>query len=471
MSRADWSDRELHFVGIGGSGMSGLALIARALGASVTGSDRSESRYMPQLRAAGIEPVIGQRAGNVPDGAEVVYSTAVPADNPERLRAREPGAGGELHRSQLLAQIAACKRCVAVAGTHGKTTTSGMLVSILRGCGMDPAYVVGAELVQTARSAEWGDGEWIVVEADESDRSLLQLSPEIVVLTNAELDHHATYGSLAEVEDVFRRFLTGVRVAAIWDRPRLTALGTGAEAVFPYDAIEPRPSASGVSFRWRVPGTAQRAGAVTGRGAAEPAAAAPEELPVTLNVNGVHNAINAAGALSAATFAGAEPQRAAAALQSFAGARGRLEHLGETPNGARVYYDYAHHPTEVAATLAAARTLGAARLLVVFQPHLFSRTLALAAEFGRALATADLCGVLDIYPAREHGEDFPGITGRVVEAAAVAAGAGEVAWVPTLVDAQRWLQSVLEPGDVCVVMGAGNIDALGRALVDGTTLS
>lgn len=469
MSRADWTGRKLHFVGIGGSGMSGLALSARALGASVSGSDRAESRYMPQLREAGIEPLIGQRAENVPAGAEVVYSTAVPADNPERVRARGPEGAGELHRSQLLAQIAACKRCLAVAGTHGKTTTTGMLVSILRGCGLDPAYVVGAELVQTGRSAEWGEGQWIVVEADESDRSLLQLSPEIVVLTNAELDHHSTYGSLAEVEDVFRRFLTGVRAAVVWDRPQLTALAAGADAVFAYDAVDPQPATDGVGFRWRVPETDDATGGDHAAGGGQNEAA--RELPVTLGVNGVHNAINAAGALTAAVLAGAEPQRAASALQSFAGARGRLEHLGEAPGGARVYYDYAHHPTEVAATLAAARTLGASRLVVVFQPHLFSRTRALASDLGAALATADVCGVLDIYPARERAEDFPGVTGRLVESAAIAVGAGEVAWVPALADAQRWLQTVLEPGDVCLVMGAGSIDTLGRALVDGTTLS
>jgi UDP-N-acetylmuramate--alanine ligase len=469
MSGADWTGRKLHFVGIGGSGMSGLALSARALGASVSGSDRSESRYMPQLRAAGIEPLIGHRAGNVPAGAEVVYSTAVPADNPERLRARGPEGAGELHRSQLLAQIAACKRCLAVAGTHGKTTTTGMLVSILRGCGLDPAYVVGAELVQTGRSAEWGDGEWIVVEADESDRSLLQLSPEIVVLTNAELDHHSTYGSLAEVEAVFRRFITGARAAVVWDRPQLTALAAGADAVFAYDAVDPQPAPDGVSFRWRVPEAA--AAAAGGEAGADAQDRAVRELPVTLGVNGVHNAINAAGALTAAALAGAEPERAATALRSFAGARGRLEHLGETPGGARVYYDYAHHPTEVAATLAAARTLGASRLVVVFQPHLFSRTRALASDIGKALAAADLCGVLDIYPARERAADFPGVTGRLVVSAAAAAGAGEAAWVPTLVDAQRWLGTVLAPDDVCVVMGAGNIDTLGRALIDGVTLS
>src|SRR6185437_553809 len=185
-----WAGRRLHFVGIGGAGMSGLALISAALGAEVSGSDRAPSSYTERLVEHGIQPVFGHAAVNVPAGAEVVYSTAVPPDNPERL-----AAGTELHRADLLAQIASLRRCLAVTGTHGKTTTSAMVVQALQGAGLDPAYVVGGELRSTHSNAGWGAGEWIVVEADESDRSLLKLQPEIAVLTNAELDHHSTYRS------------------------------------------------------------------------------------------------------------------------------------------------------------------------------------------------------------------------------------------------------------------------------------
>src|SRR5579859_4315789 len=178
----DWSSRRLHFVGIGGAGMSALAIVARGLGAQVTGSDRAESAYTPLLREHGIEPVLGHAARNVPAGAEVVYSTAVPPENPERAAA----AGRELHRAQLLAQIAALRFCIAVTGTHGKTTTAAMVVHCLRGAGLDPSYVLGGELRSTSSGAGWGSGEWIVIEADESDRSLLELHPEIAVLTNAE---------------------------------------------------------------------------------------------------------------------------------------------------------------------------------------------------------------------------------------------------------------------------------------------
>jgi UDP-N-acetylmuramate--alanine ligase len=433
---ADWSERRLHFVGIGGAGMSGLALVAKALGADVTGSDRAESSYMAPLREAGIEPVIGHAVANVPAGAEVVYSTAVPADNPERVAA----AGRELHRADLLAQIASLWRCVAITGTHGKTTTSAMIVHALRACGLDPAYVVGGELRGTGANAGWGGGEWIVVEADESDRSLLRLSPEIAVLTNAELDHHATYASRLDLEDTLRTFMAraGDR-AVVWDRPQLRALCPDGAAA--YDAPEPMLGPAGSRFDWR-------------------------GIEVALTVPGAHNAVNAAGALTAAVLAGADPERAAASLRDFRGARRRFEHVGETAAGASVYDDYAHHPTEVATAIAAARTLDPARVVAVFQPHLYSRTRALARGFGTALATADVVAVLGVYPARERREDFPGVDGHLVASLAARAGRGRpVAWLPTFGDAQVFLEATLRDGDLCLMMGAGNIDALARRLV------
>jgi len=432
----DWSARRLHFVGIGGAGMSGLAIIARELGAAVTGSDRSESSYTGRLREHGIEPVLGHSAENVPPGAEVVYSTAVPPDNPERVA----GVGRELHRSELLAQIASLRRCLAVTGTHGKTTTAAMIVHILREGGLDPAYVVGGELGDTGVNAGWGHGEWIVVEADESDRSLLKLSPEIAVLTNAELDHHSTYSSRLDLEDTLREFVGRASLGAVvWDRPGLLALSPpGALA---YDAADTAMSPRGSRFHWR-------------------------GLEVVLAVPGAHNAVNAAGALTASALAGAEPERAAAALTSFRGARRRFELLGTTAAGVPVYDDYAHHPTEVAATIAAARTLAPARLVAVFQPHLYSRTRALAREFGRALAGADIAVVLAVYPARERAEDFPGVDGHLIAAAtADAAGGRVVAWMPSFDDARRYLSATLREGEVCLAMGAGDIDALSRSLV------
>lgn len=418
--------------------MSGLALIAHKLGASVSGSDQSTSAYMEPLRELGIEPIIGHAAANVPPGAEVVYSSAVTPENPERA-----GAEVLLHRSQLLAQIASLKRCIAVGGTHGKTTTSGMITHVLRGCGLDPAYVVGGTLRDTGLNADWGEGEWIVVEADESDRSLLNYSSEIAVLTNAELDHHSTYSSRLDLDETFARFTAAATTAVVWDRPELLRIAAGAARVVPYDATELEPTTQGTRFGWQ------------GR-------------RVALSVLGAHNAVDAAGALTTAALAGAEPDQAVAAIASFHGARRRQELLGATYDGVPIYDEYAHHPTEVVAAIAGAREFAPRRLVAVFQPHLYSRTRALARDFGAALATADLCAVIDVYPARERAEDFPGVGGRLIAAAAADAGSGRtVAWMPTLGDAHQWLEATLRPGDLCLVMGAGNIDSLGRALAVG----
>jgi UDP-N-acetylmuramate--alanine ligase len=394
--------------------MSGLAVVAHALGASVTGSDRAAgSPYAGPLRAAGIEPLIGHDAGNVPDGAQVVYSSAIPPSNPER---RPP----ELHRADLLGEVTRLKPTIAVSGTHGKTTTSSMLVHALRGAGADPSYLVGGEVRSTGANAGWGTGEWLVVEADESDRSLLKLSPTIAVVTNAELDHHTTYASRRDVDDTFRAFLALASRQIV--PPELVRL---AEHPTVFDDVE-----------------------------------------VELTVPGEHNARNAAAALTAVRLAGADVAAAAAALASFEGAGRRFERLGTTASGALVVDDYAHHPTEVRATIEAARTLAPRRVVACFQPHLFSRTRREARGFGEALALADLAVVLDVYPARERPEDYPGVTGlSIAEATADAGGGKRVAWLPSHAAAKSFLQAELREGDLLLTMGAGDVDAVGRALV------
>jgi UDP-N-acetylmuramate--alanine ligase len=306
---------------------------------------------------------------------------------------------------------------------------------------MDPAYAVGGELRSTGLNADWGTGEWIVIEADESDRSLLNYQPEIAVLTNAELDHHSTYSSRLDLDATFAAFTGRARTAVVWDRPELLAIAAGAEEVVPYDVERPELNPEGARFRWR-------------------------EREVQLAVPGLHNAINAAGALSACVAAGADPAQAVGAIADFKGARRRMELVGMTYGGVPVYDDYAHHPMKVAAAIGAARSLRPDRLVVVLQPHLYSRTRALARDFGVALAEADFCAVVDVYPAREIAEDFPGVSGRLIaEAAADASHGRQVAWMPTLADARHWLETTLRAGDLCLLMGAGDIDSLGRTLV------
>jgi UDP-N-acetylmuramate--alanine ligase len=431
MSEGPWSGRRLHFVGLGGAGMSGLAIVARALGAQVTGSDRSPDS--PFLARTGLT-ALRHDAANVPDGAELVYSSAIPPDNPERAAARERGLR-ELHRAELLGEITRLRPTIAVTGTHGKTTTSSMIVHALRACGLDPGYLVGGEVRSTGSNAGWGAGEWLVVEADESDRSLLELAPTIAVLTNAELDHHATYASQRDVDDTFRAFLAMADQVVLGDEPGLTR--------FPGTVASPQHV------------ELERGGSTFAFG----------DTTVTLTVPGEHNARNAAAALAAARLAGADAAAAAAALADFSGAGRRFERLGVTATGAQVVDDYAHHPTEVRATIAAARTLAPERVVAVFQPHLFTRTRHQFREFGAALAQADLVAVLDVYPARERAEDFPGVTGRLVAAAAADAADGRrVAWLPRFDEAEAFLRTELRAGDLLLTLGAGDVDALGRRL-------
>jgi UDP-N-acetylmuramate--alanine ligase len=414
-----WDGRRLHLVGMGGAGMSAYALAANALGATVTGSDRAWSPYAERLlEQTGIRTIVGHRAENVPEGddVEVVHSTAIAADNPERLAARERGLP-DRPRADLLGEIAATRRVIAVAGAHGKTTTAAMIAVALRASGLDPGWLVGGEVRDLGSNAGWGTGEWLVVEGDESDRSFLALKPDIAVVTNVELDHHHTYSSRAELDDAFREFLAHSSRAVIWDRPELLALAGGIE-VIPFDG----------------------------------------DVDLPLLVPGEHNRRNAAAALLACELAGADPRRCRDALSAFTGAKRRFEELGRTTSGARVVDDYAHHPTEVAATIEAARSQDPARLVAVFQPHLFSRTRELADDFGRALAAADRSLVLPVYPARERQEDFPGIDAGLIAADAHPGSFEEAAAL---------LGGELREGDLCLVMGAGDVDTLGRMLVGG----
>jgi UDP-N-acetylmuramate--alanine ligase len=441
-----WSQRRLHFVGVGGAGMSGYARAAHALGASVSGSDQAPSTYTERLAGDGVlQAQIGHDPGNLPagEGVELVYSSAVATSNPERIAARERGIP-ERPRAALLAELTALKRTVGVAGTHGKTTSAAMLVHCLKGAGLDPSWLIGGAIGQSLPNAHWSEGQWLIVEADESDRSMLSLELEIVLLTNVELDHHAAFGSLAEVREAFAQLLARAGEAIVlWDRPDLLELTPRATPVqvVPYDLSEPVLTRGGSRFAWR-------------------------GLEVELAIPGAHNALNATGALEAARLAGADGPASVAGLARFTGAGRRFQRLGHTAAGALVVDDYAHHPTEIQATLMAARTLQPRRLVAVFQPHLYSRTALLARALGSALALADAVVVLDVYGARERADEHPGVSGRMVaQAAADAAWGKPVYWLPTVEDAGPVLNAMLTHEDLCLLMGAGDIDSLGHGLV------
>jgi UDP-N-acetylmuramate--alanine ligase len=432
-----WAGRRLHFIGIGGAGMSGLALVCGELGATVSGSDRADSSYMERLRAAGLEPVVGHDAANLPEGSagsglEAIVSTAIGDDNPELRAAGERGVPVR-RRGELLAELCGEKRLIAIAGTHGKTTTTAMLAWALCEVGADPAFFVGGEVPGlgpdgTAANAAWGEGEWVVAEADESDASFLDLRPEFALITNVEMDHHSRWGSLAELRGAFSRFAAGAKRVAL-------AVG---------DEIGLEPGGEVERFDFSTPGPAALDLAVPGR----------------------HNVLNARAALAAARLAGFELDAVAGALAGFPGVARRLESKGER-DGARIYDDYAHHPTEVRAALEALREMRPKRLVVAFQPHLYSRTRALAEQFGAALALADEAVVLDVYPAREEpiGE-LAGVSGLdVARAAAERMGGRRVVWAPSLEQARAALESRLAAGTTVVTVGAGDVVEVGEALV------
>ena len=442
MNDAPFAGRSLHFIGIGGAGMSGLALVAHALGARVTGSDQADSQALERLREAGVEAAVGHDAAKLPAAAEVVVSTAIPEDNVELAAARAAGAP-VLHRAQLLGELSRMKRTIAVTGAHGKTTTASMAAHALRGAGRDPAFLIGGELRSAASNAAWGTGEWAVIEADESDRSFLELGRDVAVITNVELDHHATYASLHELQDAMEEFARPAELRVVGPEVSLPGevlrIGIGPGEGLRADALELLPESS----RFEVEGAA-----------------------VDLPVPGRHNVLNALAALAACRAAGVDLPDAAAALADFSGAGRRFESHGRSRTGALVYDDYAHHPTEVRATLEAARTLAEGRRLVAcFQPHLYSRTRKLARDFGPALALADVVVVTDVYPARERPEDFPGVSGLLVaEAAADAAAGRPVWWLPGLDEVARMLAAQLGEHDLLVTMGAGDVDRVAREL-------
>jgi UDP-N-acetylmuramate--alanine ligase len=376
-------DRRLWFAGIGGAGMSGYALLARAWGAEVRGWDRVHTPYLDHL--GDVEVEIAPQPPPAPDGWEAIVSTAFAGS----VRGRS--------RAEFLAELVGLRNAIVVAGAHGKTTTTAMIAFCLDRLGRDPAFLVGGEVPQLGGNAAAGEG-WLVVEGDESDRTIEQLRPRIAVVTNVDLDHHSTFGSRAEVEELFERWLEHV--------PEVVR----GEELAPYQG--------------------------------------------ELAVAGLHNRSNAACALAALALAGVDRSDAERALAEFAGVGRRLERKGEA-RGVEVYDDYAHNPAKVAAALAALRN--GHRLVVLFQPHLFSRTRHMARELAASLAAADVVAVTDVYPARE--QPVAGVTGKlVVDALAELRPGMPLGWTPTVEQGAAFVSASVHEGDRAVTIGAGDVD-------------
>jgi UDP-N-acetylmuramate--alanine ligase len=475
----------VHFVGIGGAGMSGIARVMLERGVAVSGSDSGSPGVLSELAALGADVHTGHAAGHLGAADTVVVSSAIRPSNPELAEAHRRGLR-VLPRAAALAAIMAGRRATAVAGTHGKTTTTSMITTILRECGAAPGYVIGGVLAETGLGAEDGTGQDLVVEADESDGSFLMLSPYVAVITNVEADHLDNYSGLAEIQSAFeafaRRIAPGGTLITCADDPgagavaeasrglpiRVRGYGTSPSADYRVSGITARGMGSTFTM------TAMAASARPGPAApAAPGQANPSDAdtpgprpfgkftgPISIAVPGRHNVLNAAAAFAAAAELGLAGPPAAAALQAYRGAQRRMEPKGDE-DGVRVLDSYAHHPTEVAADLAAARDLAdGGRVIVIFQPHLFSRTRIFLAEFGAALGLADEVIVMDIYAAREDPE--PGVTGRLV---ADAVPAGRARYVPDAAQVPAVITEIAKPGDVVLTMGAGDVTKLGPVIV------
>jgi UDP-N-acetylmuramate--alanine ligase len=467
MSAADvaaWTDPvpaladlgEVHFIGIGGAGMSGIARILLARGVRVSGSDRRDTPTLLALRALGARVEVGHDPAHLGTADTVVVSTAIRADNPELSTARARGLR-VLPRAVALAAVMAGRRSIAVAGTHGKTSTTSMLTVAVQACGVDPSFAIGGDLNESGSNAHAGTGDVFVAEADESDRSFLLLSPFGAIVTNVEADHLDNYGDLAAVEAAFDRFLETVHpdgfVVVCADDPgaaRLSTLTTparlrtyGRSPGADLRLVDLEVAQEGTSY------TAILGGHDLGR--------------VRIQVPGEHMALNSAAALLAGLELGLPVAELIEGLARFGGVHRRFELKGSV-GGVRVYDDYAHHPTEVTAQLRAARAVaGSGRLVVVFQPHLYSRTREFAQGFGEALGLADEVVVMEVYGARE--DPVPGVTGAMV-ADAVPLPGDRVLFEPSWSAAAPALAARARPGDLVLTMGAGDVSMVGPEVLE-----
>ena len=437
----------VHVVGIGGAGMSAIAIVLDAMGHTVTGSDLKASAVTDRLQRAGIKVTVGHAAANVGAADLVTMSSAIPDGNPEVREARSRGIP-VLSRAESLAAIASLRRCVAVAGTHGKTTTASMLALLLVEAGIRPSFLIGGDVNEIGTNAVWDEGEWLVVEADESDGTFLSLVPDVAVVTNVEADHLDHYGTFDAVRAAFESFVGSARLHRVvgGDGEVATEIGRASGA----DVVGTDPDS-----------TFRMADVVLSRSAVAFDLVAPtREVLGRLDVPvpGLHNARNAAVAAVAALAVDVPFDTVRRALARFAGVARRFEFRG-TVDGITYVDDYAHLPSEVRAALAAARNGGWPRVVAVFQPHRYSRTAELWAEFGRSFGDADEVIITDVYGAGES--PVPGVTGRLVADAIRREEPGTpVHYAAGRSELRTVVQGLLRPGDLCCTLGAGDLTSL-----------
>jgi len=457
--KRDWSQTRAHFVGIGGSGMSGIARIMAAQGASVSGSDLHDSSSLAGLRTLGIKTFVGHSASHLSEATIVVRSSAIPESNVEIQEAHARGIP-ILERAAALAELMVDKRSVAIAGTHGKTTTTSMLTVALQHCGFDPSFAIGATVRNSGTNAHHGTGDTFIVEADESDGSFIAYKPFGAVITNIELDHVDNFKSIEEIDLLFQNFVDTIQsdgfLVVCIDDPgvqrllsSLTAGGKKKPEVITYgsdamaDVKLDRAHVTGKTATARI--------TVKGRVLGE----------MELAISGRHNLLNAAAALAAAIKLGANPVEVLAGLKLFTGARRRFEVKGVV-NGVTVVDDYGHHPTEISATLEMARTyVGTGRILTIFQPHRYSRTQAFSEGFAHSLAASDHTYLLEIYPASESA--IPGVTSSLISSKMKS---GTVTYEPSMPTVVEMVAGEAQPGDLIITLGAGDVSNLGKFILE-----
>ena len=444
----DFSSHKHYFlVGIGGAGMSAIALVLKGMGYSVRGSDMKDSRYTAMLRKEGLEVLIGHERDNIKGSDIVIYSTAIPADNPELA---EAGAKGVpvYSRSDILSWIINMKKGIAIAGTHGKTTTTSMVSMVLRGLDLDPTIVVGGELNELGSNAINGDSEYVVAEACESDGSFLKYRPFMGIVTNIEEDHFDHYSSMDELKESFIKFMSNIKTdgwliinsdetdpADIPERKDLNILPFGLSQSNDIFASDIKYNGLGSEFELN---------------------AGKKVIKVRLNVPGLHNIKNSLAAFAVCSALGADLEKAAEVLQRFTGVKRRFDRRGEK-RGALVFDDYAHHPSEVKATLEAAfNNKGKGRILAVFQPHRYSRLAHLNGEFGGSFHKSDILIITDVYGAGE--QPVPGVNGKMLVDSIIDNDyKNKIAYIPRLSDIPEYLDNQLKQGDLLLMMGAGDI--------------
>ena len=445
----------VHVVAAGGSAMSALAEILATMGHSVSGCDLRPSAALDRLASVGVATSVGHDGSHVSGQDVLAVSTAIPPDNPDVVAARDAGVP-VLARADVLAALCAVRRTIAVAGTHGKTTTSALLASLMTAAGREPSYLVGGRLADTGTGARWGSGEWFVAEADESDGTFLKLPAEVAVVTSVEPDHLEHWGGFAPLVAGFELFLASAQAQVVYGDDENGRAIAGRAALDTYGF--------GEANRWRIvdfegDGLSCRFGVVDAGGS--------DRVDVSLPLPGRHNAANATAALLAASSAGVPLAEGAPLLAGFAGVGRRFQLRGER-DGVTFVDDYAHLPSEVAAAVAAARaglrgpnaaTSSWRRVVCVFQPHRYSRTSALWQDFAHSFDGVDVLAVTDIYAADEAPR--PGVTGKLVLEAALDAGfRGRSAWLPTRPALVAYLRRELRPGDLCLTLGAGDLTTL-----------